>query len=690
MEEDVNKDSVHVRVDFQEKDEEEEEERTQNTGGSKSFNQVNQSSKHGFCGCSCIRRYFQQPTIAFYTRYILIFSFILQFVVCFEISSWPYAIALLLMIAIFTHYFWKAGCPRATTLQVTTFAFLSTNIFCESMQSAWIVKPFATIISNLFVYTFFLPGAFDFVFSRYYLVLITAVSELYGLMHMYSQLFRGCPLRPLDFMVINSALKIRSEYSLIQPRGVVAICLALVNLGFIFRFAFCSNTKLNSRPTKIKTIVAWVILFLFLHVAYGLPIKYLEKMGLICKWKIARLYRSAGCFLGFLADYKCFNIKIVPPGYNKAEAANILSQFAPNVTVDKTKLRRPHIIAIMDESFADFGILGDLRLSQDFMPFIRSLKNNTIKGHAAISAYAGFSCNSEYEFLTGNNMGFYSYGTAAYVGVINNKQESMSYLMNKMGYNTISCAATYKDVWNIGTTYKILGFNESFFQGDFYDNSPDWFHRGSSDRRVFKGVIDLYKKRHKDKPLFFFITTIQNHGEYGKTDHPTVVADGYEDIYEISTFLSKLKATDDAVKDLLEYFSNVEDDVVVVFYGDHFPHIDRFVKRFLGKSKDRLPLRLKSLMHMTPFFIWANYDIPEEENVNTTVSYLSGIVMDVAGFPRTAYQNFLQDTRKHIPIITPFSFSDGKKWYSRGDTGNLSQYLTRYSYLQYYMINDRP
>lgn len=46
----------------------------------------------------------------------------------------------------------------------------------------------------------------------------------------------------------------------------------------------------------------------------------------------------------------------------------------------------------------------------DYMPFIRGLTENTVKGRLMVSVKGGNTANSEYEFLTGNSMAFLPVG----------------------------------------------------------------------------------------------------------------------------------------------------------------------------------------------------------------------------------------------------------------------------------------
>jgi len=304
-----------------------------------------------------------------------------------------------------------------------------------------------------------------------------------------------------------------------------------------------------------------------------------------------------------------------------------------------------------------------------------------------VSAYAGWTCNSEYEFFTGNSMGFYSFGVGAYAGVANDHQESIINLLNNYGYNTVACVATSKDLWSVGTVYKDFHFNESFFEYQYY-NYEDRYTKRVRDRALYKGLIKLYNKRKKDRPLFFFMATMQNHAAFHPIPDPLVVADDYKDMPRVSSYLTGLKLSDDAIKDLVEHFSNVTEDVVIVYFGDHYPLIPDFSEKFLGDAMDKLPLEKKSKVFVTPYFIWANYDIKEEE-ANFSLSYLSSKLWEVAGFPKTEYMNFRDDIKKQIPMITPFTYMDSsKKWHWRTEKTPASKYLDEYARVQYYMTND--
>ena len=82
-------------------------------------------------------------------------------------------------------------------------------------------------------------------------------------------------------------------------------------------------------------------------------------------------------------------------------------------------------------------------------------------------------------------------------------------------------------------------------------------------------------------------------------------------------YLSLLKESDAALKYLIQYFQDVEEDVVIAFLGDHLPAIEeKFYKEIAGaKTSEQLQLDL----YTVPFFVWANYDIEEHRVENTSL-----------------------------------------------------------------------
>ena len=631
-----------------------------------------------------------KSSLVFFAIYVVIFYVFSQYIALRKIDSFRQTFFVVIVLVLFVAMVFSKDIPKTHAVFLTLAACVATNMFVEAAQRVDIMKKTkkVTLYSNLFPVLLFFPGAFGFRFSSYYLVVMTGVGVLYGLIQFYSVLFRGCPFRPVDSLALNGAFAVRNEYSLINPEGLALVALAVAHLACIVRFTFNNNIVPEKRKSVrgVLMLLCGLLLSLFIF-RFNAIVKVLIDKGILVFWDLIRLYPGAGGFLAFYVDLRESVSDSTPLGYSKKKVEGILSQFESKDAVDASKLRRPNIIAIMSEAFTDYRSFGKFETNQDYMPFIRSLEKNTIKGFVSTTAYGGHSCDSEYEFLTGNSMGFFRYGLSAYLGILNDVQESLTYVLNDLGYNTIACSCARRDIWGVGKAYKLLEFNESYFSTEFYTIGQT--HNGQGlDRDAFKGMLDIYDRRPKDKPLFFYFTSMQNHGDYFDIPNATVRAKGYEKVSQLNSYLTGLKLTDDAVKELIEHFSKVKEDVVIVFYGDHHPHIPKFTEKALGGPKDELPVEKRVLLQMTPYFIWANYPIKEEKE-NIALSYLSSKVMEVAGLPKSAYMNFLMDTKKHVPMITYFAYMDPKEvWHYRSEKTEASEYLDRYRLVQHYMMTD--
>ena len=72
---------------------------------------------------------------------------------------------------------------------------------------------------------------------------------------------------------------------------------------------------------------------------------------------------------------------------------------------------------------------------------------------------------------------------------------------------------------------------------------------------------------------FIFDVTIQNHGGYTDSLNMPVTFDlsNYGSFEDAAIFFSLMKISDNAFKELVEYFSNIETPTMIILFGDHQP-----------------------------------------------------------------------------------------------------------------------
>ena len=351
----------------------------------------------------------------------------------------------------------------------------------------------------------------------------------------------------------------------------------------------------------------------------------------------------------------------------------------------------PTIIAVMNESFTDMAATsdGNITLSQDNLPFLHSLQESgeVVWGTAYSSVYGGNTCNSEYEFLTGNTTAFLPSGSKPYQQYVDHEQTSLvSLLKDTYDYECIAIHPGQASAWERDDAYQYLGFDE-FIDVSKFDVHRKLEHGLTSDISSYDQVIYEYEHRDKDKPLFLFNVTIQNHGGYEDEDYETTVQvnEAPGEYPQAEQYLSLTKKSDEALEYLIDYFSQQEEPVVILFFGDHWPNLEQdFLSLLLGEDSNALSFENVMREYEVPFLIWANYDLEGEEIEAVSLNYLSGLLLRAAGLEGTDYTTFLENLRQTLPVITAMGVLDcDGNWYKNGDETPYDELLNEYNILEY-------
>ena len=183
----------------------------------------------------------------------------------------------------------------------------------------------------------------------------------------------------------------------------------------------------------------------------------------------------------------------------------------------------------------------------------------------------GNTADSEFEFLTGNTMAFLPVGSIPYQQYIKSTTPSLASYLKSIGYATYAQHPYYGSGWNRDTVYPLLGFDNLSFMQDY--SNQRFVRKYISDETSFDKIIETYENKPDGQPAFIFNVTMQNHGGYTDTYYGfdnTVTADKLNNS-ALDQYLSLIKLTDEDLKSLIEYFSNVDEKTIVVFFGDHQP-----------------------------------------------------------------------------------------------------------------------
>ncbi len=502
---------------------------------------------------------------------------------------------------------------------------------------------------------------------------------LFGLINYYVYSFRGSELTPTDILSIGTAANVAEEYSFFLNGPMLYSLVLLLLSNFLLSGLPRCNYKRKIRLRLIFSLIGAMIVILFANIA---PVKathsYLQN-GTI----------DIGCLLNFTLKIPK-SIITKPAGYDKTVLERLERQVDVQNTEDK---KQPDIIVIMNESFSDFRVFGEkFKTNEPVMPFIDSLKENTVKGYALSSVFGGGTPNSEFEFLTGNSMYFVPDGAIPYQQFIKKGSYSMVSYLESKGYETAAYHPHIASGWSRPTVYPNLGFDSASFLEDFpRDNLVRDF---VSDQETYEYMLEDYfqKKEKSDDSQFLFGVTMQNHGayDYPEKDYPaSIKLAGYQNSYpDVEQYLSLINESDKAVQYLIERLSKAENDVVVVFFGDHFPNVNRsFFEESHGRGFETM--EEKMLEFKVPFFVWTNFESQEKNVPLTSLNYLSNYMYEAGDMELPPYNVLLKEFEKEMPAINSQGYYDAKKkqFVSRTDN-TASDVLRNYSYLEYNNLFD--
>ncbi|MGN0194735.1 MAG: sulfatase-like hydrolase/transferase [Pseudoramibacter sp.] len=321
--------------------------------------------------------------------------------------------------------------------------------------------------------------------------------------------------------------------------------------------------------------------------------------------------------------------------------------------------KKPTIIAVMNESFSDLSVLGNFQTNEDYMPFFRSLSKNTVRGNLYVDVYGAGTCNTEYSFLTGNSTAFLPENTRPYQMYVNYKTPSLAKNLKAQGYETYAMHPGKSSAWKRNKVYPYLGFDHTYFYEDSFTNAALTRNSYVSDRATYQKIIDLYKNR-GSQPQFIFDVTIANHGGYNVgtsgmeqikiTNMPNQITN--TEHTDAEEYLTLIKESDTALKEMINYFKSQDDPVAVVFFGDHQPRLDdSFYADVKGKSLGSWSSAEAQQRYITPYIIWTNYDIQSQSNKNLSVNYLQTELLQTLGLKTTDYNKYEQAMYDKMPVL---------------------------------------
>lgn len=153
-----------------------------------------------------------------------------------------------------------------------------------------------------------------------------------------------------------------------------------------------------------------------------------------------------------------------------------------------------------------------------------------------------------------------------------------------------------------------------------------------------------------------------------------------------------LRQAINAFKELIDYFSHGQGAYGYMYVrrpsalgGNRF-----YMRALRRKQSFGLTAEQEQNRHVTPFIIWANYDIEEKQIEKLSSNYLSSLVLETAGVKLTEYNKYLLKLSETLPVIDTVGYIDSENnYYKWSDVSPYSHLLDEYEKVQYNNIFDQ-
>ena len=135
---------------------------------------------------------------------------------------------------------------------------------------------------------------------------------------------------------------------------------------------------------------------------------------------------------------------------------------------------------------------------------------------------------------------------------------------------------------------------------------------------------------------------------------------------------------------MILYLGYIDEPTVLCIYGDHQPALgDGFQDMLLEQDGT---IETNERYYMTPYMIWANYDLGSSGIVrDMSINYLGANLLSVLGI-NDEYFDYLLDLEEELPVINSqgYKTSDGV-WHTLDEYNDL---IDKYRIVQYYELFD--
>ena len=487
----------------------------------------------------------------------------------------------------------------------------------------------------------------------------------------YTLQLRGEPFLPWDLAQVSEAAGVASAAGIkIQTSMIVTVVVELaLTVGSFFLYR--GRHKQRWLPRVAGSAATAAALCLLIFGVYLQP-AVCQAVGIVADpWMQDRYYRYYGVVTGFMTNLS--NLEIDKPDSYSEEAVDAIldnvdesqkfstsplypTSYAATTAKDE-QVKKPTIIYVMNESYWDVSELEQygIKFDTDVSANLHALQQTSAYVRAYSPSFGGGTCDVEFEALTGYSVSFLPSGSKPYQQHVTKPMFALPSYLKTQGYQTAAVHCFWAKYWSRDTAYPNLGLDDFISLEDMHGvtkvRKHYWTNGLVTDDSMADQIIGQYEKMKasSDEPVFLHAVTMQNHTNYNKDNYPD---DQRVKVLEhpagmkastvgaLEDFATGIRDADAMLGKLTAYFSQVDEPVILVFWGDHYNPIDSNydVYTTTGYASDS---SADPRLHQTTLLMWSNYS-DAQVDLGTIAAYdISSVMMNLYGLQQPLYFQFL-------------------------------------------------
>ena len=516
-------------------------------------------------------------------------------------------------------------------------------------------------------------------------LLDAAVCLFFSWAEYWKLMARNDPIYAEDLLIFAEATQMAGQYIQFTWQIALSAVLALIGTGVLF---FCRGRIRRAVPrvalaAAVIALAAWLYPNVYTNTATYNSMIVWPKINM---WFETNRYISRGGIYPFLNSIPAA-LPTPPEGYEEQAALEILSAYPSDDIPEQTKIS---LIVTQLEAFTDLSEVTNRITGADPYAEYHAILDESYHGTLLPNVFAGGTIDTERCVLTG------------FAALENFRRPSWSYAryFADQGYTVQGAHAGYEAFYNRLNVNENLGVPGYRFIEGYYEN---YVTGVPLDDFFLKDITDHALAAMESGPVFSFNVTYQNHGPYSADyrwfpDEFIPLGDLAEsDYYIANNYLWGIQDTARQMQIMLDAFRELEEPVILVFFGDHKPWMGDQSVTYPALGIDISSQSDESFFnyYATDYLFWAN-DAAKAvlghelvgEGPAISPCFLMNVLFDQCGWEGPGYTKFTDAVMDATPLVhaTKRYLTDGVLTYELEPEAR--RLVDELQWVQYYLAQD--